>query len=109
MLICIKGSPDPDALAAAFVCKLLGERAGKRCRVVATQQLALQQNVVFVKRLALPLEVVDDFARLTSWADAYMVVDHASAEVEGLSGEVPCVVHIDHHEPVAASFPIAMR
>ncbi len=109
LVFCIKGSPDPDALAAAFVCAALAERLGKKCRIVATQALSLHQNRVFAKRLSLPFELTHDFARLADWGDAYLVLDHASAVVEGLSDRLPCVVHIDHHDAVEASFPIAMR
>ncbi len=109
LLFCIKGSPDPDALAAAFVCKVMCEKLGKRCRIVATQALSLHQNRVFVKQLSLPFEIAHDFARVAGWADAYLVLDHASPVVEGLSETLPCVVHIDHHDAVEVPFPIEMR
>ncbi len=109
LLFCIKGSPDPDALAAAFVCKVLCEKLGKKCRIVATQELSLHQNRMFVKSLSLPFEVMHDFARVADWGDAYLVLDHASPVIEGLSEKLPCLVHIDHHDAVEVPFPIEMR
>ncbi len=109
VLICIKGSPDPDAIAAAFALKILCEKHGKRARMVATEQLSLHQNKLFVRRLFLPLEFADSFNKHLDWADSYAVVDHASAEVEGISDKLPCCVHIDHHAKTQATFPISMR
>lgn len=109
ILICIQGSPDPDALASAFALKLLSEKHGKRARVVATKKLSLSQNQQFVKLLSLPYEVADNFANLLSWADSYMVVDHPSPEIKGVSDSLPCLVHIDHHEPRNCALTVQMQ
>lgn len=109
ILICIKGSPDPDAIASGFALKILCERHGKKVRIAATQPLSLHQNRLFVRKLSIVFELTKSFDKYLGWADAYAVVDHASAEVEGLSEEIPCCIHIDHHEKTTAPFPISMR
>lgn len=109
ILICIKGSPDPDALAAALAIKILCEKHGKKAKIAATQNLSLDQNKVFARRLALSFDIADSFAKHRSWADSYVVVDHPSPAIEGLSGVLPCCVHIDHHDKVRPPVPIGMR
>jgi nanoRNase/pAp phosphatase (c-di-AMP/oligoRNAs hydrolase) len=109
ILICLKGSPDPDALAAAHGLKLLCDKHGKSAKIVATQKLSLKQNKLFAERLMLSFEVAPSFDKHLRWADTYIVVDHPSPTIEGLSGQLPCSAHIDHHEKVRPPVPIGMR
>ena len=97
LLIYIKGSPDPDAIAASFVLKLMCEHFGTKARVYSPVFPSLPQNIKMVKDLHLPIRFGTDYENKNQF-DSYAVLDHQSASVEGLSGVIPCAIHIDHHE-----------
>lgn len=97
LLIVIKGSPDPDVLASTFALKVLCDSMNVESRISATTRLSLPQNKELVSQLHIPI----DFAKEVPDADhydAYAVLDHQSPEVPGLTGRIPCALHIDHHE-----------
>lgn len=99
IVVVVKGSPDPDALAAAFAVRLFAETLGVKVRIIAPERLSLPQNRNFVRLLGIPLKLHADPAGWRRKADAYGVVDHQSAAVTGLEG-MPCVFHLDHHQPL---------
>lgn len=107
-LIYIKGSPDPDAIAASFVLKLLCESRGKEATIFSPLELSLPQNIKITKSLHLPIRFkqVEDAAK---HYDAFAVLDHQSVMVEGLTGVIPCGIHIDHHEPATEEIPVDLR
>lgn len=101
ILIYVKGSPDPDALASSFALKALCDFYGIRTAIVADHKLSLLQNRVFIKKLKIPLKIIREPAQMQKERfEAYAVLDHQSAFIEGLSGVIPCAVHIDHHEKI---------
>ncbi len=99
VLVYIKGSPDPDALASALVVKMLCEMLSIKADIIASMEPSLAQNRDIIKKFRVPLKIEKNTERLTSY-DAYAVVDYQSAEIPGLTGNIPCVLHLDHHEPV---------
>lgn len=98
VLVYIQGSPDPDALASALVIKTLCETLGLRADLVASMQPSLSQNRDIIKKFHVPLKIEKHLDKLSSF-DAYAIVDYQSAEIQGLTGKIPCVLHLDHHEP----------
>ncbi len=112
LLIYIKGSPDPDAIAASYVLKLLCERFDTKAAIHSPVYPSLPQNIKMVKDLQLPIRFGTSFENTSfenkNHFDAYAVLDHQSASVEALDGVIPCAVHIDHHEPVEKKIPIGL-
>lgn len=105
LLIFIKGSPDPDAIAASYSLKLVCEHYGTGADIHSPVFPSLPQNIKMVKELHLPIR----FGILEMGKnkyDAYAVLDHQSVSVEGLTGVIPCAIHIDHHERVEQKIPI---
>lgn len=108
LLIYIKGSPDPDAIAASYALKLLCEARGTDALIACPQEPSLPQNIRMIKDLHLPIRFkpVEDCKK--HW-DAYAVLDHQSVFVEGVTGMIPCAIHIDHHEQVKEEIPVDLR
>jgi nanoRNase/pAp phosphatase (c-di-AMP/oligoRNAs hydrolase) len=108
LLIYIKCSPDPDAIAGAYVLKLLCDAHGTEGMIVSPQEASLPQNIKIIKDLRLPIRFkgVEDCKKNY---DAYAVLDHQSIFVEGVTGVIPCAIHIDHHEPAAEEIPVELR
>lgn len=108
MLIYIKGSPDPDAIGGSYVLKLLCEAHGTEGSIVSPQEASLPQNIKIIKDLHLPIRfkaVVD----CKKHFDGYAILDHQSVFVEGITGVIPCAIHIDHHEPAVDEFPVDLQ
>lgn len=104
LLIYIKGSPDPDAIAASYALKLICKHYGCKAVIVSPVYPSLPQNVKMIKDLHLPVQF-EAPEKYKDRAEAYAVLDHQSRVVEGLTGVLPCALHIDHHEPVKESVP----
>jgi nanoRNase/pAp phosphatase (c-di-AMP/oligoRNAs hydrolase) len=108
LLIYIKGSPDPDAFGGSFVLKLLCEAHGTEGTIVSPQEASLPQNIKIIKDLRLPIRFkkVEDCKK---HYDAYAILDHQSVFLEGITGVIPCAIHIDHHEPSADEIPVELQ
>ena len=104
ILAIIKGSPDPDAIAAAYTFRQIAEKAGRRVTVESELQPSLPQNRRIIADLHLPIryEAAGDSLR---YFDAYAIFDHPSVQVDGITGAIPCAVHIDHHQTVDNPLP----
>ncbi|MCP5105588.1 MAG: hypothetical protein GY950_19535, partial [bacterium] len=105
VLIYIKGSPDPDAIAASYVLKLICEHFAVNADIYSPVYPSLPQNIKMIKDLQLPIrfEVPENGKNRY---DAYAITDHQSVTVESLTGVMPCALHIDHHEPVEEKIPV---
>ncbi len=108
LLIPVKGSPDPDALASAFALKVLAEGLSLSATITATAPLSLPQNKAFVSHLKIPLHISGDHPDPENY-DAYAIVDHQSADVPGITGTIPCAAHIDHHEKIEEEIPCDLK
>lgn len=93
--ICILGSPDPDAIAAAFAIKLILNRQAIDADIFAEKQLSLSQNKAFAGKLKIPIYFGQkiDLAKY----QAYLVPDFQTNRVEQIGDAIPCVAHLDHH------------
>ncbi len=108
ILIYIKGSPDPDAIASSFAFKCLCSMFNVNSTIVATTILSLQENREFVRLTDIPIQFEKAINDIDGY-DAYAVLDHQSAHVDRLTGRIPCAVHIDHHEAVEDDIPADFR
>lgn len=93
--IYIPGSPDPDAIASAYVIKLLLRALSIEANIYAEKKISLAQNKAFIERLKIPVFFGRDI-NLKHYA-AYIVPDFQSNLVKGVSEIIPCAAHIDHH------------
>lgn len=96
-LIIIKGSPDPDALASAYMLHSLICHVDNKADIISFMEISLPQNRVLIKKIKIPLQITNDidFDSYTG----YIVLDHQSAWVEEIGNKIPCLIHIDHHSP----------
>jgi nanoRNase/pAp phosphatase (c-di-AMP/oligoRNAs hydrolase) len=108
LLIYIKGSPDPDAIAGSYALKLLCEAHGAEASIYSPKEPSLAPNIKLIKELQLPIRF-KDVQNCRKNFDAYAVMDHQSVNVEGITGVIPCAFHFDHHEPVSEDIPVDLR
>ena len=108
ILILVKGSPDPDAIASSFAIKEICDFLGVEASIISRQKLSLPQNRLFVKKLDIPLKITSEPVKSEKF-DAYVILDHQSVNAEGITGNIPCAVHIDHHEKVEEEIPVGFR
>lgn len=99
MLIYIKGSPDPDAIASSFTLKVIGESLGVKSSIIAFTETSLPQNKAIIKDLNIPIHFEKSNLNLSTY-DAYSILDFQSAYIKGISEKIPCAIHIDHHEAI---------
>lgn len=97
VLIYIKGSPDPDAIASSYALHCICSLFGAKSEIVAERELSLEQNRQFVRMLSIPARFGVEL-KSSSGYDSYAVLDHQSADIPGITGKIPCIIHIDHHE-----------
>lgn len=108
VLIYIKGSPDPDAMGSSFVVKKLCDLLGIRADIVAAVAPSLPQNRAMISRLGIHLKYEKNTGSLDQY-DAYVIADFQSAHVKGLSGKLPCALHIDHHEEIEEDVKVDLK
>jgi nanoRNase/pAp phosphatase (c-di-AMP/oligoRNAs hydrolase) len=108
LLIYIKGSPDPDALAASYALKLICDSLDIKATIVSPSQPSLPQNIKMIKDLRLPVRF-ENVAECKKVYDAYAVLDHQSVKVDRVTGVIPCAFHIDHHEDIKEEISVDFR
>lgn len=108
LLIYVKGSPDPDALASSYAMKLLCQWLGVKADIISVTEISLDRNRQFLEKLNLPIRFPKKLDKLKSY-DGYILVDHQSARVDALQDILPCAVHIDHHEKIEEDIPAEYR
>jgi nanoRNase/pAp phosphatase (c-di-AMP/oligoRNAs hydrolase) len=108
IVIYIQGSPDPDAMGSSFAIKKLCDLLGIRADIVAAVEPSLPQNRAMISRLGIHLKYEKSAGNLDQY-DAYAVVDFQSAHVKGLSGKIPCALHIDHHEEIDEDVKVDLK
>ncbi|MBN2401631.1 MAG: hypothetical protein JXN64_04455 [Spirochaetes bacterium] len=99
VLIYIIGSPDPDVIASSYALKQICNIIGVKAAIWGSVKPSLPQNSAIIKELDIPVIYKESFDDLSDY-EAYAVLDFQSANINGITGKIPCVVHIDHHEPV---------
>ncbi len=108
ILIYIKGSPDPDVIASSYSLKLICANIGIKADIIGSTKPSLPQNSAMINELDIPIRFEEAISDVSDY-DAYCVLDFQSAAINGISGKIPCAVHIDHHEPVKEEIPIDFK
>ncbi len=108
ILIVIQGSPDPDVLASSFALKVIAELSGIKSTIVALKKPSLPQNSAIIEKTNIPIVFIRNFDDITSF-DGYAVLDFQTTSVQGLTGKIPCIIHIDHHEPTKEDAKVEFR
>lgn len=98
ILIVIKGSPDPDAIASSYAMSVLCAALGISSTIVSMKKLSLPSNRAFVSILKIPIDFSPSALDIGTF-DAYVVTDHQSPLIPELTEALPCAAYIDHHEP----------
>lgn len=107
ILIYIKGSPDPDVIASSFAIKIICDKVDVKAKIVSVKKPSLPQNKAIIDDLRIPIHF-EELSSISNF-DSYIVPDHQSALVQGVSYKIPCAVHMDHHEPVDEDIPIKLK
>jgi len=105
ILIYIQGSPDPDGLASAFLFKLICEGLERQAAIVSANPPSLPQNIRLIRDLQLPVQFHLPPGQVKKY-DAYVILDFQSVSAEGITGVIPCLAHIDHHEKTKEELPV---
>ncbi len=108
VLVYIKGSPDPDAIASSYAIMKLCGLLGIRSDIVAESPSSLPQNSAIIRKLNIPVKFEKNAGELAHY-DAYVVTDFQSAVVRGLTGKIPCALHIDHHEKIDEDLEVGLK
>jgi nanoRNase/pAp phosphatase (c-di-AMP/oligoRNAs hydrolase) len=98
ILIVIKGSPDPDAIASSYAMSVLCHRLGVTSTIVSEKKISLPENRTFIATLDIPIRFAPDLPDPRQY-DAYILTDYQSPIAREITGDLPCAVFIDHHEP----------
>lgn len=105
ILIYIKGSPDPDAIASGYLLKLICESFHTIATIDSPVPPSLPENLKIIKELQIPVHFKPVQDRLKS-CDGYAVLDHPSVDIEMVTGVIPCAIHIDHHQETEEKIPV---
>ncbi len=97
ILIIIKGSPDPDAIASSFALSALCRKLGVSSTIISGKKVSLPENRMFIATLNIPVRFSPDLPDIRHF-DAYIVTDFQSPSAHEIAGDLPCAVFIDHHE-----------
>ena len=97
ILIIVKGSPDPDAIASSYALSVLCNSLKRAASIILTKKLSLPANRAFVKILKIPLSMEEEKIEIDTF-DAYIVADYQSPSIPAITGRLPCAAYIDHHE-----------
>ncbi len=108
ILIYIKGSPDPDVIASSFAIKIICYQLDIKTKIFSIKKPSLPQNKAIIDDLRIPIHFEESLNNISHF-DSYIVPDHQSAYVEGVSYKIPCAVHLDHHDPVDEDIPIRLK
>jgi nanoRNase/pAp phosphatase (c-di-AMP/oligoRNAs hydrolase) len=108
ILIYIKGSPDPDVIASSYALMQICHSMDIKSAITGSTKPSLPQNNAIINELDIPIIFKESFDDLSEY-DSYAVLDFQSANINGITGKIPCAIHIDHHEPVEEDIEIDFK
>ncbi len=98
LLICIKGYPDPDNIAAALCLQWLARHHDIRTKVLHFEEISHYENRALVKKLDIEIEEYDPAMDLTQW-DYFAINDAQSSELPiKLPPTCKLLIFVDHHK-----------
>src|SRR4030042_3949555 len=97
VMICIKGSPDPDSIASSYALSVICSALNIKSRIVSPMKPSLPQNSAFIGDLDIPVHF-EEFSEKIGEFEAYCVLDFQTAYINNVTDRIPCAVHIDHHD-----------
>ena len=97
IMIVVKGSPDPDAIASSYALSAICHRLDTASSILITKKLSLPENKAFVGILKIPISFAQPDKDREKF-DAYMIADYQSQSIPAVTGALPCAAYIDHHE-----------
>lgn len=108
LLIYIKGSPDPDVIASSYALSIICLNLDIKHRISCATNPSLPQNEAIINDLEIPIHFEETVENIKQY-EAYAVLDFQSALINGITGIIPCAIHIDHHEPVEENIEIDFK
>ncbi|HRT77548.1 MAG TPA: DHH family phosphoesterase [Spirochaetota bacterium] len=108
IMIYIQGSPDPDALASSYALKYLGSIYDVKMDIVAGADVSLLKNRVFINTIGIPFHIKRKRLKYSKY-NGYAVLDFQAAKVKDIGDDLPCLIHIDHHETADENHPSKFR
>lgn len=93
----IKGSPDPDSIAGSLALLCYYQTLGGSGKLYYDSYVSHSNNKAMINILGIQMEKVSSFQDINNRYDYYVVIDHATFQVEGLD-PAKCILHIDHHK-----------
>jgi nanoRNase/pAp phosphatase (c-di-AMP/oligoRNAs hydrolase) len=98
LLICIKGYPDPDNIAASLCLQWLARHHDIRTKILHFEEISHYENRALVKKLDIEIEQYDPSMDLSNW-DYFAVNDSQNCELPiKLPAECRLLVFVDHHK-----------
>jgi nanoRNase/pAp phosphatase (c-di-AMP/oligoRNAs hydrolase) len=98
LLICIKGYPDPDNIAAALCLQWLARHHDIRTKILHFEEISHYENRALVKKLDIEIEEYEPSVDLTQW-DYFAVNDAQNCDLPiKLPPSCSLLVFVDHHK-----------
>ena len=98
LLICIKGYPDPDNIAAALCLQWLARHHDIHSKILHFEEISHYENRALVKKLDIEIEEYHPSFDLSEW-DYFAVNDSQNCELPiKLPPNCPLLVFVDHHK-----------
>jgi len=95
ILIYIKGSPDPDAIASSYTLKLICDSLNINSQIFSKEIISLEQNKKMIENFGIPIIFKSiDFYKFSSYA----VLDYQTSKLSDVPERMKCIIHIDHHD-----------
>ena len=98
LLICIKGYPDPDNIAASLCLQWLARHHDIRTKILHFEEISHYENRALVKKLDIEIEQYDPSMDLAGW-DYFAVNDSQNCDLPiKLQADCRLLVFVDHHK-----------
>jgi nanoRNase/pAp phosphatase (c-di-AMP/oligoRNAs hydrolase) len=102
LLICIKGYPDPDNIAASLCLQWLAHHHDIRTKIIHFDEISHYENRALVKKLDIEIEHYAPGMDLSSW-NYYAVNDAQNCDLPiKLPSSCPLLVFVDHHKSLGS-------
>jgi nanoRNase/pAp phosphatase (c-di-AMP/oligoRNAs hydrolase) len=102
LLICIKGYPDPDNIAAALCLQWLAQHHNITTKIIHFDEVSHYENRALIKKLDIEIEHFDPAMNLAEW-DYFAVNDSQNCDLPvKLPEQCKLLVFVDHHKALGS-------